>query len=404
MAASSSVFNLTRYTALAAGDVIPAVQISDHTQSAHGSLNSLTIANFFGNIPSVIVVTNTTGPQITAAYDSTHKYTISVASSGNTTLNATGTLTITPALTLSAALTYGGVTLSNAVTGTGNMVLSASPTLTGTVTASAITMSGALAGATTGSFAASGAVTLHVERTENSAQSLLMLGGYRNGASKWFLGLNNGDSFVLWDATGSNQNFIMTSGGAASFNGSLSGITTLTTQVGASFGSNAMLVQSGGSMTGNHYTALTTTAAGTGYTMFTASANGSTVFNVFGNGNVTNTNNSYGAISDRRFKDNIADAQSAVAILDKIRFRSFDVVRGEDSHGQLIDVPVQHTHFGIVAQEVEPVAPWLIDTDKYGYKTARYSYLGVMAAMGVQELSQQMSALSSRLDRAGIPT
>lgn len=38
---------------------------------------------------------------------------------------------------LSAALTYGGVTLSNAVTGTGNMVLSAGPTFTGTITANA---------------------------------------------------------------------------------------------------------------------------------------------------------------------------------------------------------------------------------------------------------------------------
>ena len=36
------------------------------------------------------------------------------------------------AATFDAAITYGGVTLSNAVTGTGNMVLSASPTLTGT--------------------------------------------------------------------------------------------------------------------------------------------------------------------------------------------------------------------------------------------------------------------------------
>lgn len=35
-------------------------------------------------------------------------------------------------MTLNAALTYGGVTLSNAVTGTGNMVLSASPIFTGT--------------------------------------------------------------------------------------------------------------------------------------------------------------------------------------------------------------------------------------------------------------------------------
>ena len=41
-------------------------------------------------------------------------------------------------------LTYGGVTLSNAVTGTGNMVLSASPTLTGTLTAAIANFSGAV--------------------------------------------------------------------------------------------------------------------------------------------------------------------------------------------------------------------------------------------------------------------
>lgn len=46
---------------------------------------------------------------------------------------STGAVTITPALTLSAALTYGGVTLSNSVTGTGSMVLSASPTFTGNI-------------------------------------------------------------------------------------------------------------------------------------------------------------------------------------------------------------------------------------------------------------------------------
>jgi len=52
--------------------------------------------------------------------------------------------TLSGALTLSAALTYGGVTLSNAVTGTGNMVLSASPTLTGTLTAAIANFSGAV--------------------------------------------------------------------------------------------------------------------------------------------------------------------------------------------------------------------------------------------------------------------
>lgn len=48
-------------------------------------------------------------------------------STGN--MAGVGTLAVTGATTLSAALTYGGVTLSNAVTGTGNMVLSTSPTL-----------------------------------------------------------------------------------------------------------------------------------------------------------------------------------------------------------------------------------------------------------------------------------
>jgi len=47
---------------------------------------------------------------------------------------------LTGAVTMSAALTYGGVTLSNAVTGTGNMVLATSPTFTTSVLSSATTI------------------------------------------------------------------------------------------------------------------------------------------------------------------------------------------------------------------------------------------------------------------------
>ncbi len=50
--ASTSVFNLTRFTALASGDVIPVVDISDTAQSAHGSLDSITALNFFAFCPS----------------------------------------------------------------------------------------------------------------------------------------------------------------------------------------------------------------------------------------------------------------------------------------------------------------------------------------------------------------
>ena len=57
-----------------------------------------------------------------------------------TNLNVSGTLGVTGATTLSAALTYGGVTLTNAVTGTGKMVLDTSPTIaTPTVTNPTVT-------------------------------------------------------------------------------------------------------------------------------------------------------------------------------------------------------------------------------------------------------------------------
>jgi len=67
---------------------------------------------------------------------------IGVANASPTrTLDVTGTFGASGASTLGGALTYGGITLSNAVTGTGNMVLSASPTFTGTIIAAGATFS-----------------------------------------------------------------------------------------------------------------------------------------------------------------------------------------------------------------------------------------------------------------------
>lgn len=57
--------------------------------------------------------------------------TVDAKGSGTITLGgtSTGAITLTRATTMSAALTYGGVTLTNAVTGTGKMVLDTSPTI-----------------------------------------------------------------------------------------------------------------------------------------------------------------------------------------------------------------------------------------------------------------------------------
>ena len=80
-----------------------------------------------------------------------------------------GALTATNG-TFSAALTYGGVTLSNAVTGTGNMVLSAGPTLTGTLTGSAASFSSTVA---TGALTVTGAMTATGNITSNFSDDRL---------------------------------------------------------------------------------------------------------------------------------------------------------------------------------------------------------------------------------------
>jgi len=106
-----------------------------------------------------------------------------------------GALTATNG-TFSAALTYGGVTLSNAVTGTGNMVLSADPTLTGTLTGSVASFSSTVAtGAltVTGNMTATGSVTAYFSddrlktRTgniQNALEKVLSLDGFHYHANE----------------------------------------------------------------------------------------------------------------------------------------------------------------------------------------------------------------------------
>ena len=78
-----------------------------------------------------------------------------------------------------AAITYGGVTLTNAVTGTGNMVLSASPTLTGTLTAASVTFSGLVTAA------AGVSSTLTTDATSATTGSIITAGGISTQKALW---------------------------------------------------------------------------------------------------------------------------------------------------------------------------------------------------------------------------
>jgi hypothetical protein len=83
--------------------------------------------------------------------------------------------------------------------------------------------------------------------------------------------------------------------------------------------------------------------------------NGSTTtvgvtFAVYGNGNVVNLNNSYGAISDIKLKENITDATPKLAQLNKVRIVNYNL-KTDPNHKQL----------GVIAQELEQIFPGMVE-------------------------------------------
>lgn len=90
---------------------------------------------------------------------------------------------------------------------------------------------------------------------------------------------------------------------------------------------------------GSHYLAVRTDTA-------------SAVFTVAANGDVKNTNNSYGAISDIKLKENIIDASPQWNDIKSVRVRKY----------RLKDDPSGVMQIGVIAQELEEVSPGLIVT------------------------------------------
>lgn len=114
------------------------VMASDYSNASTTTLGSTTLT--MGGTTSTIGGLTLTAPTLGVA--SSTSLAAGACTIGTNTLCSNGTTLLTGATTMSAALTYGGVTLSNAVTGTGNMVLSATQTFTGTMTAAIANFSG----------------------------------------------------------------------------------------------------------------------------------------------------------------------------------------------------------------------------------------------------------------------
>ena len=153
----------------------------------------------------------------------------------------------------------------------------------------------------------------------------------------------------------------------------------------------------------------TTQGAGTGFTILAGKyggtagslGSGTNSINIYSNGNIQNTNNSYGALSDLKLKENIAEANSQWDDLKALKIRKYNFKEGQT-----------HTQIGLVAQEVELVSPGLVsespDRDADGNdlgtvtKSVNYSVLYMKAVKTLQEAMERIEVLEQRLTDAGM--
>jgi hypothetical protein len=131
----------------------------------------------------------------------------------------------------------------------------------------------------------------------------------------------------------------------------------------------------------------------------TSITNGTQVFVVRADGDCENTNNSYGALSDIKLKENIIDASSQWDDLKAIQVRKYNF-KEETKYGT-------HTQLGVVAQEVELVSPGLVsetpDIDDEGNdlgtttKSVNYSVLYMKAVKALQEAMERIETLEAKV-------
>jgi hypothetical protein len=118
---------------------------------------------------------------------------------------------------------------------------------------------------------------------------------------------------------------------------------------------------------------------------------------IYSNGNIQNTNNSYGALSDIKLKENIVDATPKLDAIKKVRVVNFNV-KG-DSQKQI----------GVIAQELEQIFPGMVeespDRSREGEdlgtttKAVKYSVFVPMLIKAIQELSAKVDSLQAELNQ-----
>ena len=126
---------------------------------------------------------------------------------------------------------------------------------------------------------------------------------------------------------------------------------------------------------------------------------GISVFYISADGSLYNLNNSRGAISDSRLKENIVDASPKLEDLLKVRIVDYNLKANSSKK-----------YIGVLAQELEELFPSLVETESMSahdietdktiqYKSVKYSCFNVMLIKALQEQQQIIDNLTLRLER-----
>jgi len=147
-----------------------------------------------------------------------------------------------------------------------------------------------------------------------------------------------------------------------------------------------------------NYISTSVTAASTGWYHFYSTSSSATIQNciIFGNGNIQNTNNSYGALSDIKLKENIIDATPKLEQLNRVRVVNFN-----------LKLSPEQKQLGVIAQELEDIFPGMVDEindrDADGNvletktKSVKYSVFVPMLIKAMQEQQAIIETLTARI-------
>ena len=113
------------------------------------------------------------------------------------------------------------------------------------------------------------------------------------------------------------------------------------------------------------------------------------VFEVTGDGDTFNVNNTFGALSDQTLKENIADASSQWDDLKAIQVRKYSMISDNlDAANRL----------GVIAQELETSGMnGLVKENEEGIKSVKYSILYMKAVKALQEAMTRIETLETKV-------